>query len=163
MDPVWIKKWVTPDAFATLGPGSTSALSGTLPADISCSGTDQLTRTELNILRLLQSPEAQDYAAGFYYNEYFESISVNYTCEMCDREMFDLGSLRRHMLARHSDVKAKTNIVNYSSVSFPAPPVKPNIVPPNSGMQNQNLPRAAYTAAVMANPPAGGCANPIEL
>lgn len=81
MDPSWIKKWVTTDVFAALGAGSSNALSGTLPADISCSGTDQLTRTELNILRLLQSPEAQDYSTGFYFNEYFESISVNYTCE----------------------------------------------------------------------------------
>jgi len=60
-----------------------------------------LTKKEIEVLRALQSSEAVDYSRGFYYNEFFESISVNYTCEQCDREMFDLMSLRKHIVEVH--------------------------------------------------------------
>ena len=45
-------------------------------SELSCSGTDMLTQQEIDVLRQLQSAEAHDYARGFYFNEFFESIKV---------------------------------------------------------------------------------------
>jgi len=121
-----------------------------------------LTREELNVLRLLQSPEAQDYSTGFYYNEYFESISVNYTCEQCDREMFDLASLRRHILARHSEQPINNRIAPYMASTFP--PLRQAPLPTSNYQSSMGGSYHAKPAFTMANTVISGKnSNPIEI
>lgn len=68
-NPNWIKKWVSKDNF------------NPQVSQLSCSGVDQLTQREIDLLRHLHSKEAYDYAKGFYFNEFFDSIKVMRQCE----------------------------------------------------------------------------------
>lgn len=85
-EPIWIKKWVSKDNF------------NPHLSELSCSGVDQLTQKEIDLLRRLQSSEAHDYARGFYFNEFFESIKVMHPCEQCEKEFFEVAHLREHII-----------------------------------------------------------------
>ena len=69
--------------------------------EIAYSSLDLLTEKEIEALRLLHSNEAFDYAKGFYFNEFFDSIKVMKQCEQCDKEFLDLAELRDHILQYH--------------------------------------------------------------
>jgi len=45
-------------------------------SNIVCGSVDSLTKKEIEMLKMLQFQESNDYAKAFYCNEFFESISV---------------------------------------------------------------------------------------
>ena len=95
-EPNWIKKWVSKDNF------------NPVQSELSCRGVDQLNQREISLLRQLQSNEAYDYARGFYFNEFFDSIKVMKPCEQCEKEFLDVHELRDHIIQKHSQSKQPT-------------------------------------------------------
>lgn len=54
------------------------------------SSIDFLNARELAVLRKLHSTEVVDYSTNFYQNEFFNSISAVYTCDLCNKDFFEL-------------------------------------------------------------------------
>lgn len=67
MEPLWLKKFVSKENIASDKNSS-----------VCCGSVDTLTKKEIELLKMLQFQETNDYAKSFYCNDFFESITVTY-------------------------------------------------------------------------------------